>query len=74
MSRPLWQLLAYGLDLDNGQELTCDECFAVLEFYADLLASGADPQKLYQPVRRHLAHCPNCCKQFQQWIKHLEDR
>jgi uncharacterized protein with PIN domain len=72
MSRPLWQLLVHELDFDNGQELTCEECFAVLEYYADLLACGANPEKLHQPMHRHLAHCPNCRKQFQQWIKHLE--
>ena len=72
MNRPLWQLLTQGTDFDHGQEFTCEECFLVLDYYADLLVSGEDPEKLRQLVRRHLAHCLDCREQFLQWLKRLE--
>ena len=72
MDRPLWQLLMPGQDFTGGQEFTCKECFLVLEYYADLLASGATPDKLRSHVQHHLARCSYCREQFSQWLKDLE--
>jgi len=72
MNRPLWQLLQHGLNFDNEREFTCEECFLVLEFYADQLASEAKPEELRQPVHRHLVHCSDCHEQFLEWIKLLK--
>jgi hypothetical protein len=33
---PLWQLL-----LEDPSHLTCDKCFAVMEYYAEVLAMGS---------------------------------
>ncbi len=51
--KPLWQLL-----LEDPSNLTCDECFAVMEYYADVLSTaGAD---LLPKVLDHLRRCPSC--------------
>jgi len=57
--KPLWKLL-----LQNPSELDCDECFAVLEYYFELLALGGPD--LLPAVAKNLQGCPDC------WIEHQE--
>ncbi len=52
--------------------LTCDECIAILDYLADQAARGADLESLRQAVRRHLARCPDCRKQYVEWLRELE--
>jgi len=64
MVKPLWQLL-----LEKPSDLTCDECFAVMEYYAELLAGGnAD---LLPKILEHLEGCPNCGLQHREALLHL---
>ena len=53
MVRPLWQLL-----LEDPSDLTCDEVFAVMEYYAEVLAMGGTD--LLPEVIEHLKGCPDC--------------
>jgi len=53
MVRSLWQLMA-----EDPSTLTCDECFALMEYYAELLTEGE--VHLSPAVIEHLRGCPNC--------------
>jgi len=53
MGKPLWRLL-----LEDPSSLSCNECFAVMEYYADLLASGGED--LWPQIRKRLEDCPPC--------------
>jgi hypothetical protein len=53
MVRSLWQLL-----LKDPQDLTCDQCFAVMEYYAEVLARGGG--NIRPEVIEHLKRCPHC--------------
>lgn len=65
MIRPLWQLL-----LDDPENLDCDECFAVMEYWADLLArAGSDFLPI---VERNLMRCPDCRIEHREALHHLE--
>jgi hypothetical protein len=64
MVRPLWQLL-----LEKPSDLTCDECFAVMEYYAELLAGGTTD--LLPKILEHLAGCPNCEFQHREALLRL---
>jgi hypothetical protein len=69
MQRPLWQIL---ISLkEPGSYLTCEECFAVLNYYADQLEAGVEPDELHGTVIQHLARCPECHVEIQNWIKEL---
>lgn len=57
----LWQTLLKSVLETEDFELTCEECFNVLDLYADLLLEGADPAKLMPTVKQHLSQC-NCCE------------
>lgn len=64
MVRPLWQLL-----LEDPANLTCDECFAVMEYYAEGLArGGAD---LLPEVIEHLKRYPHCELQHREALRRL---
>ena len=64
MVRPVWQLL-----LEDPSDLTCDECFSVMEYYAELLAEGSTD--LLPEVIEHLKECPPCEVQHREELRHL---
>lgn len=64
IEKPLWEFL-----LEDPSDLTCDECFAVMEYYADVLArGGAD---LLPKVLKHLTKCPSCAAQHREALRRL---
>ena len=65
MARSLWKLL-----LEDPSKLTCDECFAVLEYYSELLAQGK--VDLLPEVIEHLQGCPECWRVHQEALRRLE--
>jgi hypothetical protein len=64
MVRTLWQLL-----LEDPSDLTCDECFSVMEYYAELLARG-NADLLLEVIER-LKECPPCEVQHREELRHL---
>jgi hypothetical protein len=64
MPRELWELL-----LEDPSDLTCDECFAVMEYYAEALTDrGVD---LLPRVIEHLEGCPDCALQHRDALRGL---
>jgi hypothetical protein len=41
-------------------EVTCDECFELLDEYVDLEAQGLDADAQIPGMRAHLVGCPAC--------------
>ncbi len=64
MVKALWQLL-----LEDPSNLSCDECFAVMEYYADLLAHGGPD--LLPLVQRRLERCPSCPHEYRRALSRL---
>ena len=64
MVRPLWQLL-----LEDPSDMTCDECFSVMDYYSELLANGS--ADLLPEVIEHLKECPPCEVQYREELRHL---
>jgi hypothetical protein len=60
----LWQLLR-----EEPSTLTCDECFAVMEYYAELLAQGGEA--LLPEIRKHLDNCPSCRMEHHAALRRL---
>lgn len=44
----------------EGPELTCEECFAELDRYAELELRAADADAAVPGMRAHLDGCPAC--------------
>lgn len=64
MTKALWQLL-----LEDSSKLTCDECFAVMEYYADLLAQSGEA--LLPFVQQRLKDCPSCQIEHRRALRRL---
>ena len=43
-----------------GPEVTCEECFELLDQYVDLEVAGEDADAHLQGMRAHLQGCPAC--------------
>jgi hypothetical protein len=52
LEKPIWQLL-----LEEPSTLTREECYAVIEYYHDLL--GDDHDTLFPVIERYLKDCPS---------------
>jgi hypothetical protein len=44
----------------DGPEVTCEQCFELLDEYVDLEASGEDADAKLPGMREHFAGCPAC--------------
>ena len=44
----------------NAPELTCDECFEMLDEYVELELDARDADRHVPGMRAHLAGCPAC--------------
>jgi hypothetical protein len=65
MAKKLWQILLQSALDTEEYEISCTECFDLLDQYADLLLDGADPKEIMPAVRLHLKHCPTCTHEFE---------
>jgi predicted anti-sigma-YlaC factor YlaD len=43
-----------------GPEVTCEECFELLDQYVDLEVAGVDADRRLPGMRAHLEGCPAC--------------
>ena len=44
----------------SGPEVSCDECFELLDEYVDLEVAGEDAEARIPGMRAHLQGCPAC--------------
>jgi hypothetical protein len=44
----------------EGPELTCEECFELLDRYVELEVAGSDADRAVPGMRAHLEGCPAC--------------
>jgi hypothetical protein len=59
----LTQLMQQVAKTEEGQ-YTCEETFALLDEYAELVVSGAEAAALMPLVEAHLRVCPECGPRF----------
>ena len=52
--------LIAGLLGPEGHEVTCEECFELLDEYVDLEVAGEDADARLPGMREHLQGCPAC--------------
>ena len=54
------------------EEITCDDCYEVIDQYVDMLRAGQDPEVVLPKVKEHLGHCHCCDVEFRALISILE--
>jgi hypothetical protein len=65
MSQKNWQLLLQKILETELVELSCPECFEVLDQYAELFLNGTNPSQIMPLVKRHLDGCHCCAHEFE---------
>lgn len=53
----------------DEQELSCDDVFALLDQFAELVKRGEDASHLMPMVQKHLAMCPDCREEYEALLK-----
>jgi hypothetical protein len=71
VDRPFWQLLLQTSTSKAPDQLTCEECFALLEYDAELLVGGAAIDEIRPAVSYHLSLCPECQAKIDEWLGKL---
>lgn len=46
-------------------EITCTDCFNLLDQFVDLQVAGTDPATNLSQVQQHLDVCPECFEEYQ---------
>jgi hypothetical protein len=44
----------------SGPQITCDECFELLDKYVELELAGEDAERRLPGMRKHMQGCPAC--------------
>jgi len=44
----------------SGHEISCDQCFELIDQYVDLELAGRDAEERIPGLRAHLQGCPAC--------------
>jgi predicted anti-sigma-YlaC factor YlaD len=74
--RPLWELLLeFKTAVSPQRPLTCEECFAILEYLAEAFeqeTAAARQTQLHHVIKQHLAVCPNCQTLYQTRLAEME--
>ena len=55
--------LMAGLLGPAGPELTCEDCFDLLDVYVDCEVSGENADERIPGMREHLTGCPACAEE-----------
>jgi hypothetical protein len=70
---PLWQLLLLTADTEKSIELSCPDCFTLLDYDAGLLTNGGDLDDLLPVIKHHLSICSSCKAELKFWLDELNE-
>lgn len=57
-------MMIRGILRADGDVIGCEDCFELLDRYADLLEAGVGGRDLYPEVERHLEDCAGCSEEL----------
>ena len=63
--------MIHGIMTTREDEIACDDCFDLLDRYAELMLEGKSPEEQMPLVQHHLEHCPECKEEFEMLLKSL---
>ena len=70
---PLWQLLLLTANPDKSIELSCSDCFTLLDYDAGLLSGDGDPGDLLPVIKHHLSICSRCQAELNTMLDELKE-
>jgi hypothetical protein len=73
MTEKPWQTLLQAVLETETIELSCMECFDLLDQYAEFIDEGGDPKEIMPNVRQHLDQCHCCTHEFEALMVMLQE-
>jgi hypothetical protein len=53
----------------EGAELSCEQCFELLDVYVEHEVSGSEADRLIPGMREHLQGCPACAEEHDSLLE-----
>jgi anti-sigma factor ChrR (cupin superfamily) len=63
------QMLLHSVAKTEEQELSCDEVYALVDQFAEMVKRGEDGSRLMPMVQKHLNMCPDCREEYEALLK-----
>lgn len=57
----------------DPRDVGCDEAWALVHVYVELVADGEDPEEQYPGVTAHLASCGPCAADFRGLLRAVRE-
>jgi hypothetical protein len=73
MTEKPWQTLLQSALETEAYEISCIECFDLLDQYAEFIIEGGNPAEIMPTVRQHLDHCNCCTHEFEALMVILQE-
>jgi hypothetical protein len=61
-----------SLTLDTEPWLSCEECFELMDSYAEAVVTGAEPRRRHD-IEVHLRACPACFEEVESLVALLRE-
>jgi predicted anti-sigma-YlaC factor YlaD len=58
----------------TGHQITCEECFELIDEYVDLEAGGLEAEARIPGMRAHLDGCPACREEHDALLALVDDK
>ena len=69
---PVMPKLLRSISMTDEQELSCDEVYALMDQFAEMVKRGEDASRLMPMVQKHLNQCPDCREEYEALLKMME--
>lgn len=69
----VWKTLLKTTLSEEGDEISCGECFTLLDLYAEILSNGGDPVEVIPKAKQHLKMCQHCNSELQAMINSMAE-
>ncbi len=66
---PAMQALLRSVSMTDEQELSCDDVFALLDQFAEMVKRGENAAGMMPMVQKHLGMCPDCREEYEALLK-----
>jgi hypothetical protein len=73
MTQKPWQILLQSALETEAYEISCMECFDLLDQYAEFIVEGDDPHEILLAVKQHLNQCHCCTNEFEALMVMLQE-
>jgi hypothetical protein len=71
-SDPAMQALLRMVSMTDEQELSCQDVYALMDQFAEMVKRGEDASLLMPMVQKHLHMCPDCREEYEALLMMME--